>query len=93
MYKDVYYRVNLNGFVSQDIPSTVGVKQGCVLSPLLFNLYLSDLPKIFSDSCDPVSILDTKTNCLMFADDLILISESASGLQKCLDRLDDYSSK
>ena len=69
------------------------MKQGCVLSPLLFNLYLSDLPRIFTDECHPIHLNDCKLNCLMFADDLILMSESAEGLQKCLDKLQEYCTK
>ena len=32
----------------------------------------------------PVVLGDLRSNCLKYADDLIILSESASGLQKCL---------
>ena len=56
MYSDAQYHVKINNLLSPPIESCVGEKQGCVSSLLLFNLYLSDFPKIFDDSCDPVSI-------------------------------------
>ena len=90
MYSSVYYCVKLDGFLSSQLPSNVGVKQGCVLSPLLFNMFLSDLPDIFDSSCDPVQLLNVKLSCLMFADDLIILSETASGLQSALTKLNDY---
>ena len=93
MYSTVFYRVKLNGTLSSRIPSNVGVKQGCVLSPLLFNLFISDLPDIFSDYCDPVNLNGVNLNCLMFADDLVLISESHTGLQNCLSELQKYCEK
>ena len=93
MYSSVYYCVKLDGSLSDPITSNVGVKQGCVLSPLLFNMFLSDLPDIFDSSCDPVNLLDVKLSCLMFADDLIILSESASGLQSALNKLQEYCSK
>jgi hypothetical protein len=56
MYSNVTYCVKIGNTYSDPIPSKIGVKQGCVLSPLLLNLYLSDLPmSIFKDcECDPV---------------------------------------
>ena len=54
MYKDVYYCVKLNTGYTPNFNSKFGVKQGCVLSPTLFNLYLYDLPDIFDTSCDPL---------------------------------------
>ena len=39
--------------VSDPIKSPKRIKQACVLSPLLFNLYNNDLPNIFEESCDP----------------------------------------
>ena len=93
MYSNVLYRVKLDGYLSKSIPSSIGVKQGCVLSPLLFNLFLSDLPNIFSRNCHPVELSDLKLNCLMFADDLVLVSQSADGLQTCLTNLESYCNK
>ena len=90
MYENVSYRVKVDGVLSTAIPSNVGVKQGCLVSPLLFNLFLSDLPDIFTTECDPVKIHNVSLNCLMFADDLVLMSESANGLQKCLSKLQHY---
>ena len=34
-----------------------------------------------------------KTNCLLYADDLILLSQSEHGLQRCLDKLSCYTKK
>jgi hypothetical protein len=90
MYSDVYYCIKLKTGITSKINSNVGVKQGCVLSPTLFNLFLADLPDIFDESCDPVQNLDEPLSCLMFADDIILLSESATGLQKCLDKIHSY---
>jgi hypothetical protein len=42
------------------------------------------------DSCKPVSLNGLKINCQMYADDVILLSENAQGLQSCLPKLQSY---
>ena len=69
-----------------------GVRQGCILSPLLFNLYLDEFPRLLESSRDTDGH-GLPLNCLFYADDLILISRSAAGLQKQLNILHSYSEK
>jgi hypothetical protein len=93
MYEEVIYQVKMGGSLTENVYSNVGVKQGCVLSPTLFNLYLSDLPEIFDKNCHPISNFDNDLNCLMFADDIVLFSETQDGLQRCLNKLHNYCKK
>ena len=66
--------------------SNVGVLQGDSVSPLLFNLYVSDLKEYLGVDDDTPKLVSSCINCLMYADDLILISRSESGLQALLNR-------
>ena len=61
--------------------SCFGVIQGCVLSPQLFNEFLSDLGDYLDPECR-VKLGRKLLLYLLFADDLILFSHSAKGLQK-----------
>ena len=72
-----------------------GVRQGCILSPILFNLYSNELPHILdSHDQDPVTLPNgLPLNCLLYADDLVLISRSAAGLQNQINLLHKYSEK
>ena len=55
----------------------VGVRQGCnPVSPTLFNIFVNDIVDIFVSTCDPLIMGECKINCLLYADDLILLSES-----------------
>ena len=93
MYSEVHYAIKLPYGLTDSVSSSTGLKQGCVLSPLLFNLYVNDLPSCFSRNHDPVIIGKYVTNVLMYADDLVLMSLSKEGLQKCLDDLHSYRKK
>ena len=78
--------VRLSNGLLQPILTTIGVKQGCGLSPLLFNLFINKLPDIFDKSCDPVKLGSLEINSLLWADDLVLLSSTAAGLQKSMDK-------
>ena len=58
---------------------------------MLFNLYIEDVKDIFGESTDPITLQEEKINHFLYADDLVLISKSANGLQSCLDKLSNYS--
>ena len=47
----------------------------------------------FDESCDPVKLMERNVSCLLYADDLVLISESAIGLQNSLNILSCYCDK
>ena len=72
-----------------------GVRQGCILSPLLFYLYLNEFPHLLeSRDTDPVKLPNgVALYCLFYADDLVLISTSAAGLQKQINILQQYCEK
>ena len=46
MYTDIFCIVKVNGFLSEKFCYKIGVRQGCILSPLLFNLFIDDITKI-----------------------------------------------
>ena len=91
MYSEVTYSVKLQSGLTDPFSSNIGVKQGCILSPLLFNLFVNDLPNCFeTEKCEPIALGDHLVNCLMYADDIVLLSNSKEGLQNSLSNLKEF---
>ncbi|KAI4885658.1 hypothetical protein NFI96_003646 [Prochilodus magdalenae] len=68
-----------------------GVRQGCSLSPTLFNIYINELAVQLEQSAAPgLTLQDGEVKFLLYADDLVLLSPSSQGLQQHLDLLEQY---
>ena len=70
----------------QPFLTTIGVKQGCVFSPILFNIFIDKINEIFDETCAPVKINNLDLNCLIWADNLVIFSQTAEGLQNSINK-------
>jgi hypothetical protein len=67
-------------------PQGQGLRQGCSLSPTLFNIYINELARVLEQSAAlSLTLLGSQVKCRLFADDLVLLSKE--GLQQHLDFL------
>ena len=68
-----------------------GVRQGGVLSPKLFAIYIDDLSQDLAMCKSGCYINEQCMNHVMYADDICLLAPSAIGLQRLLDVCFDFS--
>ena len=93
MYRSVKACVRTNEGLTDFLDCPVGLKQGCLASPILFSIFINEFAKEVEHSGlrgmqlfpDLVEIL-----MLMFADDLALISDTVIGLQRLLNLLFNF---
>ena len=62
---------------------TNGVRQGRILSPKLFNIYIDGLSNKLNNSLICGSLGGKRINHMLYADDLCITSLSSAGLQIC----------
>lgn len=60
LYENVKYCFRVNGCLTDWFPVDIGVKQGCILSPILFAIYINDLSLAIEALGKGVSIDDEK---------------------------------
>ena len=89
LYDKATSAVQINGSIGEWFRTTVGVRQGCLLSPTLFNIFLE---RIMSDALEEhdgkVSIGGRNITNLRFADDIDALAEEEQELEALLESLD-----
>lgn len=87
LYIDVSACVKVNNLTTDWFDVKSGLRQGCSLSPLLFNLYINDLALNINALGKGITLNDEKISLLMYADDIVLLAENECDLQSMLNEL------
>lgn len=99
LYKNTNIIINNGGTRTNKIKTNQGLRQGCGLSPTLFNIYIDDVVKLWKPQINPGIKLreGTNLNSLIYADDLTIIQNNEDDLQRSIYRLkilcEDYNLK
>ena len=90
MYSDFKCCLRINHDLTDWFPSHYGVKQGCLISPSLFAIYINTLADELRDLGIGARMGVNVIPFLFYADDLVLMADSRDDLQKLLDALSDW---
>ena len=85
LYSQVSSCVKVNGKFSEWFDINCGVKQGCVLSPTLFSMFINDLVGEIKGLGKGVQCDIYSFTSLLYADDLVIIADKEEDLQAMLD--------
>ena len=93
LYNNATSSVCLDGDIGEWFRTTVGVRQGCLLSPTLFNIFLERImADALTDHHSTVSIGGRNVSNLRFADDIDGLAGSQEELAELIKRLDESCS-
>ena len=91
LLRETKSRVRVGEETEEEFWTGRGVRQGCPLSPLLFNLLISDLEEVMGRvKWGGVKVGGVKVCTLAYADDLVLIAEDEDQMRSMLERLERY---
>ena len=90
LYQHQLMSVRWGYSISNVFNVTNGVRQGGILSPKLFNIYIDGLSNILNNFLIGGSLGGKRINHMFYADDLCIVSLSSAGLQKLLSICDEY---
>ena len=86
-------RVKWGTALSEEFEIPLGMKQGGILSPKFFSLYIDDLVKILKKKGIGCHVLEMFVACILFADDMALMAPSRSALQKMINICTEFCDK
>ena len=89
-YAEQNMQVKWGNTLSAPFTVSNGVRQGGLLSPALFNLYMDNLSVQLSKCRTGCLMGNTIVNHFMYADDLAIISPSSAGFQQLLNICTEY---
>lgn len=89
-YMDLSVRVKWGGEISHEIAISKGTRQGGLSSPFLFNVFYQGLIDRLTDSVGGIKIGDTNYNTFCYADDILLVSLTATGLQHLINVANEF---
>ena len=89
-YDGLQCRVKWDGHFGTWFTVCAGVRQGGVLSPDLYNIYVDGLIKILQSSGIGCYVSETFAAALFYADDMCILAPSLKGLQRLLDLCSTY---
>ncbi len=94
LYMGQSVRIRIDGEESEPCKVGRGVRQGCPLSPLLFNIYIEELMReALEGEHGGIKAGGISVKALRFADDQAMLADSQENLQKLMEGLNDTSEK
>ena len=93
--KNIYVKVESSVVVNEErtewFELHTGVRQGCILSPTLFAIFIDGLATLVKECTKGAELGPAELQISLFADDIVLVADKIQDLQNMLHVADEYS--
>jgi hypothetical protein len=79
------------GVTSAPFTTGMGLRQGSVSSPILYNLFVNEIVTLLKGTTEGVQLGDSTIQILLYADDMTLLADSEEDLQLLFDKVVEIS--
>lgn len=87
-------KINAGDETTEAVNILRGVRQGCIISPLIFNLYSEEIFKEALENCESGVLLNgERLNNIRYADDTVIFADSIESLQQLMDGVNEVSER
>lgn len=88
LYHDQRSNVKIGNEISEEMEIKRGVRQGCILSPLLFNAYSEEIiQEALVNETVGIRVNGVLINNIRYADDTVIIADKLDDLQRVMNRI------
>jgi hypothetical protein len=93
VYDNTASPVRVNNYLTSLFPILCGVKQGCLIHPTLFAIFINDLATQIKSMNKGIDIDGTNLSILLYADDIVILAPNESNLQCMLNCVNEWCNK
>ena len=94
IYGDTISRVKVGGEIGESFWTAKRLRQGCPISPILFNLLTADMDEeLRKGKWGGVEVGQRRTCALAYADDMVVMAEREEEIESMIRRMEKYMEK
>ena len=92
-YEGITNCVRVDGEESRWFEQKTGLRQGCVMSPSLFNIFMDKIMRMVTENSAGVTVGDTMVTDLDFADDVVLMADTWQVLAALVMKMEEVTQR